>query len=188
MTITEFWAPIDQARESALGQRQMYDSLVASLAKLEVPQIMEWQQIFDHYQRLSYKPKLWAAAYVINGGCSDDSFDYFRAWLTAQGKVVFLQALADPDSLADVEVGPDETTYEFEDMLAVGASAYFAKTGMERDYRAFYSELKKYPFPEALAAEMEAEIVYADDIEVDWGEDDDLTELLPRLCEEFEWE
>jgi len=187
MTITEFWALIDRARESTDGQEQMYDSLVGSLAKLDVPQIMEWKQIFDAYQRLSYKPKLWAAAYVINGGCSDDSFDYFRGWLTAQGKKVLLQALKDPDSLAD-EVDPDEAEYEFENMLSVGASAYFAATGAERDYLAFYAELKKYPLSEALAAQMEAEIVYADDIDAQWDEEDDLSELLPRLWEEFKEE
>ena len=186
MTITEFWGLIDKARESTDGQEKMYDSLVASLARLGVPQIMEWQQIFDRYQRLSYKPKLWAAAYVINGGCSDDCFDYFRAWLTAQGKTVFLQALRDPDSLAE-EVDPDEAECEFENMLGVGAAAYFARTGATRDYRGFYAELKEYPLSEALAAQMEAEIVYADDIDVEWDEGDDLTKLLPRLCEEYDW-
>ena len=187
MTITEFWGFIDKARESTDGQDQMYESLVGSLAKLDVPQIMEWKQIFDAYQRLSYKPKLWAAAFVINGGCSDDGFDYFRGWLTAQGKKVFLQALKDPDSLAD-EVDPDEAEYEFEDMLAVGASAYFARTGTKRDYRAFYAELKHYPLSETLTAEMEADITYAPDIDTQWDEGDDLTKLLPRLCKEFDWE
>eukprot|EP01030_Chromulinospumella_sphaerica_P017421 gene17421-17249_t len=45
---------------------------------------------------------LWGAGYVIHGGMSDDSFVYFRAWLIGQGRGVFDQALADPDSLADL--------------------------------------------------------------------------------------
>ena len=34
-----------------------------------------------HRQRFadSYDWGLWGAAYVIDGGCSDDNFDYFRA-------------------------------------------------------------------------------------------------------------
>lgn len=40
------------------------------------------------------------AAYVINGGCSDDGFIDFRSWLIAQGKAVYDAALADPESLA----------------------------------------------------------------------------------------
>lgn len=30
-------------------------------------------------------------------GCSDDSFDYFRGWFIAQGKDVYMDALAEPD-------------------------------------------------------------------------------------------
>ncbi|MFC9245678.1 DUF4240 domain-containing protein [Streptomyces sp. NPDC057136] len=47
---------------------------------------------------------LWAAAYVINGGCSDDGFDYFRGWLIAQGREVFERTAADPDALAEVPI------------------------------------------------------------------------------------
>lgn len=32
-----------------------------------------------------YRRDLWAAAYIIGGGCSDDSFIDFRAGLIAQG-------------------------------------------------------------------------------------------------------
>jgi hypothetical protein len=28
----------------------------------------------------------WGAAYLANGGCSDDGFDYFRGWLIGQGR------------------------------------------------------------------------------------------------------
>jgi len=187
MTTDEFWGLIDRARESADGQEQMYDSLVGSLAETNIPAIMEWQQIFDLYQRMSYKPKLWAAAYVINGGgCSDDCFDYFRAWLTARGKKVFLQALKDPDSLADMDLDPDEGEYEFEAMLGAGASAYFTATGAERDYGAFYTELKKHPLTPTGEEGIAADIHYAPDIDVDW-DDEDLPQLLPCLCEEYEW-
>jgi hypothetical protein len=50
----------------------------------------------------SSRSSLWAAAYVINGGCSDDGFDYFRAWLMLQGQGTFGQAVADLDSPADL--------------------------------------------------------------------------------------
>ncbi|EKC76209.1 hypothetical protein LEA_04821 [human gut metagenome] len=36
-------------------------------------------------------------------GCSDDGFIDFRAWLIAQGKEVYMNALRDPDTLADIE-------------------------------------------------------------------------------------
>lgn len=57
----------------------------------------------------AYRWDLWAAAYIINGGCSDDGFRYFRDWLISEGRSVFEKALKDPDSLADLpHVDPAE--------------------------------------------------------------------------------
>jgi hypothetical protein len=76
MDIGIFWEMIDSAREEGDGWEDMYEPLINRLVKLEASEILIWQNIFQEYQRLSYKNKLWAAAYVINGGCSDDGFDY----------------------------------------------------------------------------------------------------------------
>jgi Protein of unknown function (DUF4240) len=34
----------------------------------------------------SYDWNLWGAVYLMQGGCSDDAFDYFRGWLVMQGR------------------------------------------------------------------------------------------------------
>jgi len=65
-------------------------------------EIVDAQRVLSALMADSYRSSLWAAAYVINGGCSDDGFDYFRAWLMLQGRETFGQAVADPDSLADL--------------------------------------------------------------------------------------
>jgi hypothetical protein len=148
MDANKFWSIIDQARKKAGHWEEMILPLMEVLAELDVPEIMTWTQIFYEYQQLSYKNKLWAAAYVINGGCSDDGFDYFRAWLTAQGKDVFMAALHDPDSLADVEDCEDDV--EFEDMLSAGSEAYFKKLNAPRDYDKFYEMLDQYPLTETI--------------------------------------
>ncbi len=183
----QFWNIIDEAREKSGGWEEMREPLIDGLSALAVPDLMKWKQIFDEYQHLSYKNKLWAAAYVINGGCSDDGFDYFRGWLTAQGKTIFLNALHDPDSLAEVE--SCEGDVEFEDMLGVAGEAYFKKLGIDRDYRRFYEELQKYPLSETEKSEIAAEINYADDIDADWDDEDEesLNEWLPKLCDAFDW-
>jgi hypothetical protein len=36
---------------------------------------------------------MWVAAYLMNGGCSDDGFDYFRGWLIAQGRTTLEQVV-----------------------------------------------------------------------------------------------
>lgn len=186
MDINKFWELIDTAREESGGWEEMFLPLVERLSGLEVRDIMMWFQIFQEYQQLSYKQKLWAAAYVINGGCSDDGFDYFRGWLTAQGKEVFMAALKDPDSLAEVDSCEEEVA--FEEMLSIGASAYFNKMGIQRDYDRFYEELDRYPLPEKLKKTMLDEIKYDKDIDADWEEEgDSLNSLLPNLCEAFDW-
>jgi len=183
MTIAEFWKIIDKARKEGDGWEDMYNPLIESLAKLSTRELMLWQQMFDEYQLLSYKNKLWAAAYVINGGCSDDGFDYFRGWLTAQGRKVFMNALADPESLSKVDACEEDV--EFEDMLSAAADVYMQKIG-SKDYDLFFPEMDKYPLPEQLKLEMAAEIHYASDIDVEW-EEDDLPKLLPKLCKAFDW-
>lgn len=62
----------------------------------------------------AYSWNLWRAAYLIAGGCSDDGFMDFRSWLISMGRVVFEQALADPDSLCDVLVDPSIEDVFFE--------------------------------------------------------------------------
>lgn len=65
---------------------------------------------FDRAFAAAYQWLLWAAAYIIEGGCSDDGFMDFRYGLISRGRSVFERALADPDSLADVA---DDTTDGF---------------------------------------------------------------------------
>ncbi len=71
--------------------------------------------------RTSYRWDLWGAAFVINGGCSDDGFDYFRGWLMLQGRDVWEAALRDPESLADVSFDGDAGC---EDVLYAAGKAY----------------------------------------------------------------
>src|SRR5205807_9971881 len=71
---------------------------------------------------------LWGAAYLINGGCSDDGFDYFRAWLISRGRTVYEAAIKDPDSLAGL-TDPERDDYEFEELWSVGLEVYKELTG-----------------------------------------------------------
>jgi hypothetical protein len=72
----------------------------------------------------AYRADLWAAAYLMMGGCSDDMFEYFRLWLVAQGREVFERVLEDPDSLADLNVRMPGFVCQFEDLAYVPVDAY----------------------------------------------------------------
>ncbi|MFJ6566137.1 DUF4240 domain-containing protein [Streptomyces sp. NPDC091292] len=111
MDTETFWQLIEDARaaESAAPtsgsgmdeSRAVAERAAALLATRPAEEIQGAQQTFWNLMAASYGIRLWGAAYTINGGCSDDGFDYFRGWLIAQGREVFERAVADPDTLAD---------------------------------------------------------------------------------------
>ncbi|MCL2841955.1 MAG: DUF4240 domain-containing protein [Oscillospiraceae bacterium] len=177
----QFWQIIDEARQTAGRWQDMYSPLLDTLSKLEPRDIIRWQQIFNEYQSLSHTSMLWAAATVMHKGCSDDSFDYFRAWLTAQGKDVFLQALADPDSLANLEsvqafgrevLRPESTlpagyaeATRFKDILSVAAVAY---ESVSESGGNIYSDIGKSPLSIHEQMDISGEVRYADDMDEKW--------------------
>ena len=178
-----FWTLIDDARHEPGKPDELAARLIDKLAAMDIESVLCWAQIYDAYQQLSYKMKLWAAAYVINGGCSDDGFEYFRGWLISQGQHIFLRALADPDSLAEVDVRRNEA--EYEDMLGVGSAAYFKKVGMAKgDYTAYTEACAKHPLGNNEQRALAASIHFAQDIDRKWSEGD-LKKVVPRLYAKF---
>ncbi|MEV6393407.1 DUF4240 domain-containing protein [Streptomyces sp. NPDC051907] len=144
MDIEQFGRLIDRARGRA-GDAADVDGVAeqatAILSAYEPRQIIAAQQILWDLMSASYRAPLWAAAYLVNGGCSDDGFDYFRGWLIAQGRTVFEQVMADADRLADLPAvhaaaaGGD--ALEGEQILSIAWDAYETATGMELPSDAF---------------------------------------------------
>ena len=108
---------------------------------------------------MAYRWDLWAAAFVINGGASEDGFEYFRGWLIAQGEGLYQIALRYPDNLADY-VEPDFDQAKCEELLYVAQKAYEDKTGTKMP------EQQKL-FPEIVGQR--------------WENEDELDALLARL-------
>ncbi|MDB5805516.1 MAG: hypothetical protein JWN73_2838 [Betaproteobacteria bacterium] len=102
-------------------------------------------------------------AYLVNSGCSDDGFEYFRCWLIGQGGAYFEAALKDPERAAD-NAQPGEDA-EGEDLLYAAASAYESRTGDANMPRGRASPL-------------------AEPAGVAWDEDQ-VGELYPNLAKKF---
>lgn len=94
-----FWQIVDQTVTPDYDAQ--LDRLAEALSKLSRDEILAFDADFWKASKVAYRWDLWGAAYVINGGCSDDGFIDFRSWLIAQGKAVYDAALANPESLAD---------------------------------------------------------------------------------------
>ncbi|MEM7244157.1 MAG: DUF4240 domain-containing protein [Acidobacteriota bacterium] len=96
-----FWSLVDEARQSARDDEDALQQLTALCEPLEPVELVAFRLRLDEHLNDAYRWDLWAAAFLIEGGCSDDGFLYFRAWLVLQGRERFEAALADPESLAD---------------------------------------------------------------------------------------
>ncbi len=171
-----FWALIAQAKEKC-GQdlRASAQWLETKLLKAGPQQTQNFDDILHGYKALSYKYGLWTAASVMLDGCSDDGFSDFRCWLIAQGKGVYLAALKDPDSLADVPLYGDGS---FESLSYLGDRVYEKLTG-----RSIYDSFDM-PAYENLKLKLAEGIVYGEGIDYPykWSE---TAAYLPRLCAKY---
>lgn len=132
MTPNEFWALIAHARQHATlnSEPAMLDALYRELLKLPNQELYAWYGLQDSYMDLADTPKLFTAAVLINGGSSDDRFTDFTAWLVAQGKTVYESALANPDSLAQIDLPFDNAEWEFCGYIA--GNAYEGKQYLDQ--------------------------------------------------------
>lgn len=162
MMIEQFWQFIETAKtEAGPDTEARVDALRSVLSGLSATDLQAFQDHYDQQIRASYRWDLWAAAYIINGGCSDDGFRYFRDWLISEGRLVFEKALKDPDTLADL---PHVDPAELESFGYVALDLHEEK-GAGR-------------IPRSAAAEE------GDPAGEPW-EEDTVGELLPRLDAEY---
>ena len=176
-----FWALIAQAKEHPGGPSEW---LMERLMDLGPEQAKKFDDIACAYTSLAYQYGLWTAASVMErGGCTDDGFIDFRGWLIAQGREVYMAALKDPDSLADV---PAYGGCCFETLSYVGNYAYEKLTGQDS-----YDRFDRNAY-QTLVAELKKDIVYGEGIDYPYTWSETAT-YLPRLCakhmtpEELAW-
>lgn len=100
-----FWQFIEEAKEQCGKDMDvMVPWIKGRLLGMHPEQASKSHIIIHGYQEAAYKYGLWTAAPLMKeDGCSDDQFIDFRAWLIVQRKAVYMAALENPDSLAEVE-------------------------------------------------------------------------------------
>jgi hypothetical protein len=129
MEVSRFWRILAVSRAAAGADPGVHiRTLREALMSLEPAEIVEFDRIFREHMARAYDWDLWGAAYVIGGGCSDDGFTDFRAWLVSKGQDVFGLALQNPDSLADVLDDKDGDA-QFEEFAYVASQAWEQKLG-----------------------------------------------------------
>ncbi|MFC2264172.1 MAG: DUF4240 domain-containing protein [Prevotella conceptionensis] len=172
----QFWAIVQTAVDEAGDDEDEYLEVVKrELSKLSLKEMIGFRLRTDKLLYDSYTSEMWCAGYLMNGGCSDDGFEYFRLWVISRGRKAYETAMANPDNLIDYIGDDDEMDFfEFESFWYVALEA----------------------FEEAVDAEL---YDYVDDdnfktcegnypnFEFNWEEDEpeSMQKLCPRLFEKF---
>lgn len=138
-----FWALVEEARGRAgagaddrgADDDPLPDALTDLLVeKLDADQVLAFAAAADDVADAAYGWTVWGAAYVVEGGCSDDGFMDFRNGLILAGRGTFERAVADPDSLADhpavaAMAGEGSAWFGFESLDALVGDAWSRVTG-----------------------------------------------------------
>lgn len=127
----KFWSLIDASVEGSPSQDVQEGRLAAALGQLSAEDVAAFDQMFWVQEDSAYSWDLWGAAYIIHGGASDDSFEYFRRWLVSRGKATFEAALRDPDALADLIPATQSEPAEFESFPDIAMNVWNLKMGVE---------------------------------------------------------
>ena len=167
MTDAEFWSLIDMSRARSRGSRKRQEQILRRLQRgLSADDLAEFSVRYDNLIRKAYHWDLWAAAFIIQRGCSDDGFWDFRGWLVSRGKKVYDAAVRDPESLRRVVRGRPRDSLNF---LDYSSFVWEEKTGLPScKCPGLGSNLGEEPAGE------------------DWDEWD-LPQRLPKLWKRFGW-
>lgn len=125
---SQFWEIIDDAGKDVCSSAGLPDSeprmpnakfemqFIASLRQilenLTLDEIIQFRDEFERKTLDLYCWDLWAVAFVIHHGCSDDYFDSCIAWIVCQGRDFYLKVLNDPCYIADTSEPGNDLVFE----------------------------------------------------------------------------
>lgn len=113
MNELRFWEIVQSAHDQSGGDMDEKSELIkAALSKLSEDDAKAFSNLFDSMMDRAYSWQLWGAAYIINGGCSDDTFSDFRSSLISRGRSAFERTLSEPELLAIEDFDEDAWFYE----------------------------------------------------------------------------
>jgi hypothetical protein len=122
-----FWSIIEANRQVNRSTAEHVEALIEQLQAFKAGEIRRFQKILLDKFALAYRWDLWALAYVAQGGCSDDAFEEFRAWLILQGRGLFESALKDMHKI--LRKVPRGLSTHAAELLFAASTAYEARSG-----------------------------------------------------------
>ena len=143
-----YWSIVDYSLKHASNQQEQEQVLVKEISQLSPKQMIGFRLRTDKLLYDTYNSEMWCAGFIMNDGCSDDGFEYFRNWIISRGKTVYYKAKENPDNLV-TETDPRLDMYDFESFWFVAFEAFKQQTGQELsdyiDYDKFMTREAHYP-------------------------------------------
>ena len=126
-----FWKIIDDfVTDDKIDAEYFYAGYAECLAEMSAEDLIDFATTMREELNSACTWDMMGAAYLIQGGLTDEGFEAFCGWLMAQGSSVFQQAVAHPDSLAEyLREYEGGDMFEDEDILSAPMSAYEEKMG-----------------------------------------------------------
>ena len=144
-----YWNIVDISIKLSENQDEQEKILIQEISKLSPKEMIGFRLRTDKFLYDTYNSEMWCASYIMNGGSSDDGFEYFRNWVISRGKKVYYDAKENPDTLISQKEFSEEDYYEFELFWYVALEAFEQKTGKDLyeyiDYENFHTSEGEYP-------------------------------------------
>ncbi|POX63211.1 hypothetical protein C3492_13445 [Streptomyces sp. Ru62] len=174
-----FWHVVDTAKDS---DKPLDIAVADHLSALPAKEILAFEHCLSRLRDAVYRWDVWAAAFLVGGGCSDDRFSDFTAGLVALGRAWYERAAACPDALAEhpavrtaADAGDQDVIFD-EDFNFVASRAYERMTG---DSDAFWEAWEAYA---DARSSTEEEVEEGMGEPFDFGDAQQMRRRLPRLA------
>lgn len=166
-----FWNIIELSIKNSENIDEQEEFLISELEKRSFQEMVSFKLRVTELANKIHTSEIWCAAYLVNGGCSDDGFDYFKSWVVSRGREVYYSVKENADNLANYITEDDEDEFEFESLDYVAVTAFESKTGKD-----LYDYLPEGKYDRN-------EIVF------NWEENDEesMKAICPKLFEKVDW-
>lgn len=123
-----FWQVIEKVKNNSHNDYEEQQKLLAhELHALTPNDLIVFDNRFRFFRGKANTWELWAAIYIIHGGCGDDCFSDFREWVISQGKDFYYRTVENPETL--IEMPQEEIDIEWEGMGYIPSTVFEEMTG-----------------------------------------------------------
>jgi hypothetical protein len=141
----QFWEIIRKSHPKKGDETLQSSQILRDFQFQDPPTIFAFERQRLLLSNQIHLPKLWAAAHLLEGKCTQDSFEVFKDWVICLGESAYKKALKNPDNLLTYFKKKvrypvaSTTTNHIESLSEVAPNAYRLRTGLQ-DYTQVYDD------------------------------------------------